>query len=98
MNYIKVKWNHSFPDEPVWLYSELDGERWEVRKVEVFPDGRMGYADRLRSSGNTGLGEAPLPDVAEIAADPQFEPVTIAQPEFEAIWLSATSPPPTRDS
>ena len=34
MSYLKVKWNRSFPDEPMPLYSELDRERWEVRKVE----------------------------------------------------------------
>jgi hypothetical protein len=39
MNYIKVKWNHALPDEPVWFYSELDAERWETRKVEIFADG-----------------------------------------------------------
>jgi hypothetical protein len=33
MSYLKVKWNRSFPDEPMLLYSELDRERWEVRKV-----------------------------------------------------------------
>jgi hypothetical protein len=36
MSYLKVKWNRSFPDEPMLLYSELDRERWEVRKVEFF--------------------------------------------------------------
>src|SRR3984957_10771973 len=36
MSYLKVKWNPSFPDEPMLLYSELDRERWEVRKVEFF--------------------------------------------------------------
>jgi hypothetical protein len=44
MIYIKVKWSHSFPDEPILLYSELDRERCEIRKVEAFPGGRMGYA------------------------------------------------------
>jgi hypothetical protein len=41
---------------PVVLYSELDDNRFEVRKVEVFRDGRLGYADAVRSSGGTGLG------------------------------------------
>jgi len=42
MTYLKVKWIHSHPDAPVLLYSELDRERWEVRKVEVFRDGSLG--------------------------------------------------------
>ena len=35
MTYIRVEWKYSFANEPVWLYSELDDLRWEVRKVEV---------------------------------------------------------------
>jgi hypothetical protein len=37
VSYLKVKWNRSFPDEPKLLCSELDRERWEIRKVEFFP-------------------------------------------------------------
>ncbi len=48
MKYIKVKWLHSHPDEPVLLYSELDKDRWETRKVEVFADGRIGFAKRRK--------------------------------------------------
>ena len=44
MTHLKVKWIHSYPDEPVIIYSELDHELWELRKVEVLPGGRMGYA------------------------------------------------------
>lgn len=98
MNYLKVKWNHAFPDEPVLLYSEIDGGRWETRKVEIFPDGTMGFAEKRRNSGKTELGEVPLPELLEIASDPQFEPIVILQPEFEVVWLSATSSPPASDS
>ncbi len=37
MTYIRVTWSHTRDDEPVLLLSELDAERWEVRKVEVLP-------------------------------------------------------------
>lgn len=86
MNYIRVKWNHSFSDEPTVLYSELDAERWEVRKIEVFADGRRGYAGRGESAGATKLGEEPIPPLSEIAADPQFEPIEITKEEFEEVW------------
>src|SRR5258705_13531981 len=43
MQYIRVRWKHALPDEPVELLSELDSESWEVRKVEVFRDGRLGF-------------------------------------------------------
>jgi hypothetical protein len=35
MTHIVVTWHHQHPDEPVELFSELDDERFEVRKVEV---------------------------------------------------------------
>ena len=44
MKYIKVHWIHDFADEPEMLYSEIDSHDNEVRKVEVFKDGSMGYA------------------------------------------------------
>ena len=88
MHYLKVKWNHTFPDEPVWLYSEIDDGRWEMRKVEIFANGKMCFADKQRSSGSTGLGEEPLPPLAEIASDPQFEPTVITADDFETIWRS----------
>jgi hypothetical protein len=72
MEYIKVKWLHSHPDEPVLLYSELDDNRWETRKVEVFADGSIGFASATEdtSSTNTKLSIVPIPTVEEIASDP----------------------------
>jgi hypothetical protein len=45
MTYFKCKSNHTFPDEPIMQYGELDDQRWQERLVEVFLDERMGYAD-----------------------------------------------------
>ncbi len=91
MTYIRVAWIHEHPEEPVILYSELDADRWEVRKVEVFRTGRCGYADSKESSGGTGLGEVPVPELSEIARDPQFEPVEITRDEFEEVWARRNS-------
>jgi hypothetical protein len=90
-SYLKVEWKHSFSDEPVLLYSELDGDRWELRKVEIFPDGKMGYAGPGVAVGGTKLGLVPVPSFERIAADPEFEPVVIARLEFETVWAKATA-------
>ena len=45
MKYLFVRWKHPNPEDPTLLYSELNEDRWEVRKVEVYADGRLGYAD-----------------------------------------------------
>lgn len=86
MKYVKVKWRHRLPEEPVLLYSELDDARYEVRKVEVYLDRRQGYASVSESSGGTRLGEDPLPELPEIASDAQFEPEEISKHEFEEVW------------
>jgi hypothetical protein len=86
MKYIRVKWIHDLSDEPVWLYSELNDDLWETRKVEIFPDGTVGFASRAESAGTTRLSVEPLPPLGEIASDPQFDPVEIDSQEFEDVW------------
>ncbi len=93
MEYIKVKWIHSFLDEPVLLYSEIDEQRWELRSVEVFADGRIGYANGEISTETTGLSEDPIPQLKDIAADPEFQPEEISKDEFEVVWAKALAGP-----
>ena len=85
--YIKVEWIHDHPDEPVVLYSELDEDRWEVRKVEFYADGKLDGADAERSSGTTRLGELPVPPLNELTNE--FVPQVIDAAEFERIWMMA---------
>jgi len=86
--YLKVVWHHSLPHEPTNLYSEVVGDR-EVRKVEVYADGRATIASESIETGDTRLSETPMPSLAEIARDPQFTPTRITGKEFEAVWLRA---------
>jgi len=86
MTYLRVKWFHQFTDEPVLLFSELDAQRFEVRKVEVFRDGRQGYASRNEEHGGSFLGTIPTPELDILAVDSEFDPVVISASEFEEIW------------
>jgi hypothetical protein len=88
MIYLRVHWSHSFPDEPVWFFYELDDQRWTVRTVEVYRDGRRGYAKEGMSVGGTELSEVPISSMEEIAADSQFEPSIITSDEFEKEWAA----------
>jgi hypothetical protein len=92
MKYLRVGWKHQHLDEPVILYSELDDNRFEVRKVEVFRNGRCGYASAEGASGGTKLGLLAMPELSEIAKDPQFEPIEITQEEFETVWARREEP------
>jgi hypothetical protein len=87
MRYVYIKWVHKHPEQPVHLYSELDDQRYERRKVEVYADGRRGFADRSEEAGGTALGAMPLPPLDEIAAQPEYEPKEIAEGDFQRIWL-----------
>ena len=86
MIYIRVDWLHSFDDEPVLIYSQLDEDRNEVKKIEVYRNGRVGYATATTEHYRTGLSQTPLPELEEIASDPQFRPAMIGVDEFEAAW------------
>jgi hypothetical protein len=92
VKYIHVKWVHSFPDEPIHLYCELDTDRLVTRKVELWADGSKGFAGRDEQSGSTQLSVEPVPMLDEIASDPQFEPAVITQEEFESVWQSRNYP------
>jgi hypothetical protein len=85
---MKALWKHQNPDLPQWLYSELDEERMESRKIEIFLDGRWGYAGEDEEVGGTGLGKVATPPLDEINRDPQFEAVEITSDEFERLWAA----------
>lgn len=91
MKYIKVIWKHEFTDEPVELYSELDDWNNEIRKVEVYRNGEVGYATLDLSYSNTFLSKYELPDIIEINQDKQFCATSISKDDFEIIWDNATS-------
>jgi hypothetical protein len=86
MKYVKVHWTHNDSTVPVWLYSELDDERWETRKIEVYSDGSLGFASDSEEVGGSSLGTERFPSFGEIAEDPQFIPSEIESAEFEELW------------
>ena len=89
MKYIRLKWNHSNPDEPVWIFSELDSRGKEIRKIECFRNGFCDIAAATGSSGTARLMTLPLPDLEALAArDPEFSPREISQSEFEEVWIN----------
>src|SRR5689334_2224696 len=86
MHYIDVRWLHDHADEPIRLVSELDDQRCEVRKLEFFRNGEVGYASDAIALLGTRLSEVSVPLLDEINADPQFSGVTIEAAAFELLW------------
>jgi Domain of unknown function (DUF6881) len=91
MMYLRVLWQHSFADEPIELLSELNAARLEVRKIEVFRDGRKGYASSTESKRGTRSSVEPVPCLADIASDPQFLPKEISSEQFDLAWKNRHS-------
>ncbi|MEI9995503.1 MAG: hypothetical protein WDM91_12980 [Rhizomicrobium sp.] len=87
MKYLHIKWHKAAGSDPLHLYSELDGERYERRKVEIFGDGRRGFADASEEAGGTFLGTLPVPTLDELAGDDAYEAKAISQDDFQRIWL-----------
>jgi hypothetical protein len=86
MKYIRTVWRHSFDNEPVELWSELDEERMEVRKIEVFRDGRRVIAPPIARESATQLSELPIPSIEEINRDNQFQATEVDRSAFEDEW------------
>ena len=86
MEYLKILWKHNHRDEPVWLYHEIDDDRWERRKVEIFADGTVGHASEGETRGGSMLSSEPLPPMEEIQKDSEFSPLVISKEEFENVW------------
>ncbi|RYZ79259.1 MAG: hypothetical protein EOP06_27520 [Proteobacteria bacterium] len=89
MAYTFVEWMHSYEDEPTHLYYELDEQRYEQRKVEVFRDGAMQYTGVLHECDSTFLSPEPHPTLEEISLDPEFKIQEITRAEFDQVWGKA---------
>jgi len=98
MKYARLRWKHDFPDEPIIYYIEIDDERWEQRAVVVYRDGSTVYAVRGGEDTGAHLGEDPLPELSEIAKDPEFEATDITQEVFEAQWTDRNAAQPQQRS
>ncbi len=86
MKYLCVKWIHNFPNESIIIYSELDGNYFETRKVEVYSNGTKGFSSKTEEFGGTYLSTEPIPPINQIVMDPEFIPEEITKEEFEKIW------------
>ncbi len=38
---VQTIWNHTNDDFPIIMYSEIDAERFETKRLDIFPDGQL---------------------------------------------------------
>jgi len=86
LDYIIVEWLHDFKEEPIKIYVEVDKDKYEVRKVEFFRDGKRGICSRDIELGGTMFSTKPYPAFEEIDNDPEFKLSFISMKEFEKVW------------
>ena len=86
MRYIDVEWIHDHDDEPVRLVSEIGPDEFEVRKIEIYRDGNVGFADKNREVGNARLGIVEVPSLTEINSQLEFRGSEISCEMFENLW------------
>ena len=89
--YIYSRWKNSPVGSPVEFYSELDGLRYETRKVEVFHSNKYGFASKTTKSNGTQLGIIPVPSLSEVSSQSEFDIKPITKEEFEAVWNKSAS-------
>ena len=86
MQYIDVAWIHDFPDAPIRLVSELDELRLEIRKLEFYRSGIVGFASAEGATADTQLGVVPVPLLNEINEDQQFKGTAMDEVAFDDLW------------
>ncbi|MFF4487173.1 DUF6881 domain-containing protein [Streptomyces sp. NPDC001544] len=92
MEYWKVDWSHDFQSEPTTFYSEIGGDGYEIRKIQIYWDGRMLKSDKFHESGEIGLSEIPVGAIEDVASQPEFSAALVNQGEFEQVWELASWP------
>jgi hypothetical protein len=93
MRYWKIYWHHDSPDEPVAIYSEIDPDDYESRRVEEFRNGRVGWADKKGEHGGTSLAYIKFEDIEAVREQPEFSAFAISEGEFEGAWQRALTFP-----
>lgn len=92
MKYLHIQWMHDLPDAPTDVYAELDDDRMEIRKIEMFGDGSIGYALLGLSTESTSLRSSPVPYVSQLNQDPKAMARDLEWHEFDDLWDKVVKP------
>ncbi|MBF9239988.1 hypothetical protein I2I05_21535 [Hymenobacter sp. BT683] len=83
MYYLNVQWRHEAPNYPVEIWSELDADRFETRKLERYATGAWKCWSTAQPEG---LGTVPVPALATIQEAEEFTAQEIDRATFEQVW------------
>lgn len=86
MKYLDISWQHDSEDDPYRMLCEVGADGYEIRKLEFFKNGRIGYASEIESSELTMLSVNRVPKLDAIVAQPGFSGAEISLQQFEQLW------------
>ena len=87
LKYILLNWFHNLEDEPYIIYSEIDNQRYETRKIEIYKNGTIRKCNEKMLNSQIELGDVAFPEnLDEINQDEQFHAQYISKEEFESMW------------
>jgi hypothetical protein len=88
-SYFHCVWIDADEDAPVEDYGELDADRWPMRWVKKYRDGRLEACSYASDNWRDKMPEGEVPSISEINRDPQFSAKDISKAEFESVWNEA---------
>lgn len=95
MKYYQIYWIHDYPTDPIYLYSEVGNDGYEIRKINIYRDNTVGYAiDEIEFNG-AGLSEKPFPPLEELNGKDEWDELIsqeISFKEFEQVWEEKVVP------
>lgn len=92
MRYFSSIWIHDNIEDPILFASEVGDDQYEIRKIEIWIDGRVGWADTSNHSANTRLGKAEVPSTNEINQGKEFIAKDITNIDFDRFWEMKNEP------
>ncbi|MFE3442186.1 DUF6881 domain-containing protein [Nocardia sp. NPDC059180] len=87
--YIRIDRSDDSTTGPVTIFSEIDEDGYENRRVEVFRDGSSDFAGGLMEGETTILNDEPIPTVSEISQRPGVTAIEITLEDFQRAWIAA---------
>lgn len=86
MKYMRTELRETEKGLPRLIFSEIEDNGIELRKIEIYDDGMIGYAFDKIEVGKTALADQIIPTVEEINKDDDIIASYLEREEFEKIW------------
>lgn len=91
MRYIQVDWIHNYPDDPTRLYSEVGDDGYEIRRIDIYRDGRTERVSEDTQDEYNFLNPQVYPSLEELNSKDEWDETKaqeITKDDFETVWAN----------